>query len=325
MTTAIRIHQPGGPEALTVEDVTVGDPGPGEVRLQHTAVGLNYIDVYHRTGLYPVPELPCTLGLEAAGVVEAVGPDVTDLKVGDRVAYASPPLGAYSGARIMPADRVVPLPATIDDRTAGAMMLQGMTVQYLLRRTYRVAPGPRLLIHAAAGGVGLILCQWANALGAEVIGTVGSPDKAEKARAAGCHHTINYRDEDFVARVGEITGGKGVDVVYDSVGHDTFMKSLDCLAPLGMLVSFGQSSGKVEPFDPGVLSAKGSLFLTRPTLMTYTAKVSDLRAMAAELFDMVESGKVTIDIGQTYPLVDAAQAHRDLEARKTTGSTILLP
>ena len=325
MSKAIRIHQYGGPEALHWEDVDVGDPGPGQIRIRHGAVGLNYIDVYHRTGLYPLPSLPWTLGMEGAGRVEAVGAGVTELQVGDRVAYASPPVGAYAEVRLIAADRVVTLPEAIDDQTAAAMMLQGMTAQYLLRRTYRVQPGDVVLLHAAAGGVGLIASQWARHLGATVIGTVGSDDKAELARAHGCDHVIVYTRENFVERVREITSGQGVAVVYDSVGQATFMGSLDCLRPLGMMVSFGNASGPVQSFDPGLLAAKGSLFLTRPTLMTYTAQRADLVASAAELFQVVASGAVRIEVRQTYPLAEAAQAHRDLEARNTTGSTVLLP
>ncbi len=325
MSKAIRVHQYGGPETLRWEDVEVGDPGPGQIRIRHGAVGLNYIDVYHRTGLYPLPALPWILGMEGAGRVEAVGDGVTEFKVGDRVAYASPPVGAYAEVRLIAADRVVALPETIDDRTAAAMMLQGMTAQYLLRRTYRVQPGDVILLHAAAGGVGLIASQWARQLGATVIGTVGSDDKAELARAHGCHQVIVYTRENFVERVRELTDGRGVAVVYDSVGQATFMGSLDCLRPLGMMVSFGNASGPVPPFDPGLLAAKGSLFLTRPTLMTYTAQRADLVASAAELFEVVASGAVKVEIHQTYPLAEAAQAHRDLEARRTTGSTVLLP
>jgi len=325
MVKAIRIHQPGGPEALVWDEVEVGAPGPGQVRLKQTAVGLNYIDVYHRTGLYPVPALPSTIGLEAAGVVEEVGEGVADLAVGDRVAYASPPIGAYAEARLMPADRLVKLPEQIDERRAAAMMLQGMTVQYLVRRTYRVQPGETVLFHAAAGGVGLIACQWLSRLGATVIGTVGSKEKAALARAHGCHHTIDYREEDFVARVKEITDGDGVPVVYDSVGKDTFEGSLNCLRPFGLMVSFGNASGPVPPFDLGKLAALGSLYITRPTLMTYNARRADLENSAAELFDAVLTGAVKIEVNQTYPLAEAAQAHRDLEARKTTGSTILIP
>jgi NADPH:quinone reductase len=325
MTRAIRIHEPGGPEVLRWEEVEVGKPGDGQVRLAQSAVGLNYIDIYHRTGLYPLPELPATLGLEAAGTVGAVGPGVKDLSPGDRVAYASPPVGAYAEARLMPADRVVRLPDGISDIHAAGMMLQGMTVHYLIRRTYRVQPGDTVLFHAAAGGVGLIACQWLKHLGATVIGTVGSEEKAALARAHGCDHTILYKTENVPERVRDLTGGDGVPVVYDSVGKDTFEGSLDSLAPLGMLVSFGNASGPVPPFNPGVLSAKGSLFLTRPTLMTYTAKREDLVAAAEDLFSVVTSGAVKIEVNQTYPLAEAAQAHRDLEARKTTGSTVLLP
>ncbi len=324
MTRAIRIHQTGGPEVMMWEDVTVPTPGVGEIAVRHTAVGVNFIDVYHRTGLYPM-QLPAVLGLEAAGIVEAVGPEVTDFRPGDRVAYANPPIGAYAERRVMPAHRAVALPATISDTQAAGMMLKGMTAQYLLRRTYPVTAGETILVHAAAGGVGLLLCQWAKHLGATVIGTVGSEDKAALARAHGCDHPIVYSREDFVAGVKDITDGAGVAVVYDSVGQTTFDGSLDCLRPLGMLVSFGQSSGKVPPFDSGVLAAKGSLFLTRPTLMTYTAKRSDLVASASELFDVVTSGAVKIEIAHTYPLAEAAQAHRDLEGRKTTGSIVLLP
>ena len=321
MTKAIRIKKAGGPEVMSWQDVDVGDPGPGEVRLKHTAVGLNYIDVYHRSGLYPL-EYPSGLGLEAAGLVEAVGEGVNDLKKGNRVAYASPPIGAYAEARLMPADRLVKLPAEIEDRQAAAMMLQGMTVQYLIRRTYRVSKGETVLFHAAAGGVGLIACQWLKHLGAAVIGTVGTEEKAETAKAHGCTHTINYSTEDFVERVKEITEGKGVPVVYDSVGKDTFEGSLKCLAPLGMMVTFGNASGPVPPFELGRLGQMGSLFITRPSLMAYTAKREDLLGAANDLFEVVLSGAVKIDINQTYPLAEAAQAHRDLEARKTTGSTI---
>jgi NADPH2:quinone reductase len=323
--TAVRIHQPGGPDALSVETVEVPEPGPGEIRVAHEAVGLNYIDVYHRSGLYPVPALPCTIGMEAAGTVESVGADAGDLQPGDRVAYASPPLGAYSSARTIPADRVVKLPDGIDARTAAATMLKGMTVEYLVRRCFPVKPGQTVLFHAAAGGVGLIACQWLNAIGATVIGTVGSEEKAELARAHGCHHTILYRDEDFVARVREITDGAGVPVVYDGVGKDTWDGSLDCLAPRGTMASFGNASGAVTAFNPALLAQKGSLFLTRPTLMTYTAARGDLVESASALFEKLLDGSVKIEVNQTYPLSQAAQAHRDLEARKTTGSTLLLP
>ncbi len=322
MTHAIRFHQPGGPEVLKWEEVEVAAPGAGQVRLRHTAVGLNYIDTYHRSGAYPVAALPSGLGMEAAGVVEEVGPGVTDLAAGDRVAYASPPVGSYAEARLMPADRLVKLHDAISDAQAAAMMLQGMTVQYLVRRTHRCKAGETVLFHAAAGGVGLIACQWLKELGVTTIGTVGSAEKAELAKAHGCTHVINYREEDFVARVKELTKGEGVPVVYDGVGKDTWAGSLDCLSPLGLMVSFGSASGAVAPFDLGILAQKGSLFLTRPTLMTYTAKRSDLVASANELFDVVRSGAVKIEINQTYPLSAAAQAHRDLEGRKTTGSTI---
>lgn len=325
MSKAIRFHETGGPEALRWEDVTVGEPGSGEVRVRHSAVGLNYIDVYHRSGLYPVAALPSGIGLEGAGVVEAVGPGVTDLEEGDRVAYASPPLGAYSESRLIPADRVVKLPDGIDLKTAAAMMLQGMTVQYLLRRTYRVEAGDSILIHAAAGGVGLIACQWARHLGARVIGTVGNDQKAELARAHGCEHPIVYTRENFTERVKEITEGEGVVAVYDSVGKDTFIGSLDCLRPLGIMVSFGNASGPLAAFDPSLLAARGSLFFTRPSLMHYTAKRDDLVASATELFEVVGCGHVRIEVNQSYPLAEAAQAHRDLEGRKTTGSTVLLP
>ncbi len=321
MTKAIRIKKAGGPDVMSWEDVELGDPGPGEVRVKHTAVGLNYIDVYHRSGLYPL-EYPSGLGLEAAGLVEAVGEGVNDLKKGNRVAYAAPPIGAYAEARIMPADRLVKLPADIDEKQAAAMMLQGMTVQYLIRRTYRVSKGETVLFHAAAGGVGLIACQWLKHLGVTIIGTVGTDEKAEIAQAHGCTHTINYNKGDFAARVKEITEGKGVPVVYDSVGKDTFDGSLQCLAPLGTMVTFGNASGPVPPLDLGRLAAMGSLFITRPTLMTYTAERKDLLGSANELFETVLSGAVKIKVKQTYPLAEAAQAHRDLEARKTTGSTI---
>lgn len=324
MPFAIRMHQAGGPEVMSWEEVEVGDPAPTEARVRHAAVGLNYIDIYHRTGLYPLP-LPSGLGLEAAGVVEAVGTAVTDLRPGDRVAYAGGPVGAYSQVRCLPADRLLKLPAAIDFRTAAAMMLQGLTSAYLLRRTCRVEAGDAVLIHAAAGGVGLIACQWAKALGATVIGTVSNDAKAALATAHGCDHVIHYTREDFARRVREITGGAGVRVVYDGVGKDTFAGSLDSLQTCGMLVSFGNASGPVPPFDPLLLSQKGSLFLTRPTLMHYTAKRADLVALGSELFDVVGAGKVRIEVNQTYPLADVASAHRDLEARKHTGSTVLLP
>ena len=321
MTHAIRIHKPGGPEVLQWEEVDVGEPGPGAIRLRTAAVGLNFIDVYHRTGLYPVP-LPFTPGMEGAGTVEAVGPGVTDLKPGDRVAYAGA-LGGYAEARLIPADRVVKLPAGIADETAAAMMLQGMTVQYLIRRVYPVKAGDTILIHAAAGGVGLILCQWASALGATVIGTVSTEEKAALARANGCHHTILYTQEDFATRVLELTGGAKLPVVYDSIGKDTFMKSLDCLRPRGLMVTFGQSSGPVAPLDLGILGQKGSLCVTRPTLQSFIASKTELQETAKDLFDVVQSGKVKIAVNQTYALKHAAEAHADLEARRTTGSTVL--
>jgi NADPH:quinone reductase len=324
MSYAIRIHQPGGPEALIWEAVDVPAPAAGEVTLQHHAIGLNFIDVYHRNGLYPLP-LPSGIGLEAAGVVTALGAGVSEVQVGDRVAYAGVPIGAYAEVRNIPAHRLLKLPAVIDFKTGAAMMLQGLTAAYLLRRTYRVQAGDPVLIHAAAGGVGLIACQWAKALGATVIGTVGSPAKAAIAKAHGCDHVIDYNCENFTERVREITGGEGVAVVYDGVGKDTFAGSLDCLRPMGMLVTYGNASGPVPPLDLLQLSQKGSLFVTRPTLMHYTAKREDLVALGTELFDIVAAGKVRIEVNQTYALQDAAQAHRDLEARKTTGSTILLP
>lgn len=321
MTHAIRIHKTGGPEVLQWEEIEVGAPKAGEVRLRHTAVGLNYIDVYHRTGLYPLP-LPFVPGMEAAGIVEEVGEGVADLKIGDRVAYASA-IGAYTEARVIAADRVVKIPAAIDDRTAAAMMLQGMTARYLIRDIYKVGPGDTILIHAAAGGVGLIVCQWAAALGATVIGTVSSDEKAALAKANGCHHPIVYTREDFHARLLEITGGEKLPVVYDSVGKDTFMKSLDCLRPRGIMALFGSSSGPVPLFDLSLLSQKGSLMVTRPTLATFVANKHLLEENSSDLFDAVSSGKVKIHVNQTYPLRNAAQAHHDLEARKTTGSTVL--
>lgn len=323
MTKAIRIHQTGGPEVMRWEDVEVPPPGPGQVLLRQAAAGVNFIDVYHRTGLYPVP-LPAVLGMEGAGVVEAVGPDVAELRPGDRVAYANPPIGSYAERRLIPAHRLVALPPAISAVQAAGMMLKGMTAQFLLRRTHRVAAGETILVHAAAGGVGLLLCQWAHHLGATVIGTVGSETKAALARAHGCDHPILYTNEDFVARVKEITDGAGVDVVYDSVGLTTFAGSLDCLRPLGLMVSFGQSSGSVPAFEPGLLAAKGSLFFTRPSLMTYTARRADLVASAAELFEAVLAGWVKIEVGHTYPLAEAARAHGDLEARRTTGSSVLV-
>jgi NADPH2:quinone reductase len=300
-------------------------PGPGEALVKHAAVGLNYIDIYFRTGLYKPPALPATIGMEGAGTVEAVGEGVTDLKPGDRVAYATAPIGAYAQYRTLKADRLVKLPDAIGFEMAAAMMLQGMTAEYLLRRTFKVQPGQTILIHAAAGGVGLIMCQWAKHLGATVIGTVSSDEKAALAKAHGCDHPIVYTREDFQARVKEITGGKMLPVVYDSVGRETFMKSLDCLAPLGLMVSFGNASGAVPPFEIGLLAAKGSLFLTRPTLASYTAKREDLAASAAALFEVVQKGAVKIEVNQRFPLKDAAEAHRALEGRRTTGSTVLIP
>ncbi len=323
MPKAIVMQQTGGPECLLWQDVEVGEPGPGEARIRQTAVGLNYIDVYVRTGAYPLLKLPGTPGMEAAGVVEAVGDGVSHIKPGDRVAYGTV-LGAYAEQRIAPADRLVPIAEGVEDRTAAAMMLKGMTAEYLLHRTTQVKPGDTVLMHAAAGGVGLILCPWAKHIGATVIGTVGSDEKAALAKAHGCDHTIVYSREDFVGRVEEITGGKGVQKVFDGVGKDTFQGSFDCLAPMGHLVSFGQSSGPVEPVTTALLAQK-SATLSRPSLFHYTAAPGDLRNVAANLMDVVAKGVVKIEIGQTYPLAEAAQAHRDLEARKTTGSTVLLP
>ena len=325
MSKAIVISQTGGPEVLRWVDYDPGQPGPGEVRLRHEAVGLNFIDVYHRTGLYPLPSLPAVPGMEGSGTVEAVGDGVTEVAAGDRVAYAGLPPGAYAQVRRIPADRLVKLPESITTHQAAAMMLQGMTARYLLRGCFDVKAGDTILIHAAAGGVGSIVCQWAKHLGATVIGTVGSEEKAATATANGCDYPILYTKEEFVARVKEITNDRGVDVVYDSVGQATFMKSLDCLRPLGTMVSFGQSSGPVAPLELGLLSAKGSLFLTRPTLMTYTARREDLLTHARDLFEVVDKGVVKVEIRQTYPLSDAARAHRELEGRRTTGSSILLP
>jgi NADPH2:quinone reductase len=325
MSKAIRIYETGGPEVMRWETDDPGKPAAGEALVRHEAVGLNFIDVYHRTGIYPLPELPAVPGMEGAGIVEATGEGVSEVAVGDRVAYAGLPPGAYAEIRRMPANRLVRLPDAISYEQGAAMMLQGMTARYLLRGCYDVKAGTTLLIHAAAGGVGLIVCQWAHYLGATVIGTVGSQEKADLAGALGCDHPILYNQEDFAERTREITAGKGVDVVYDSVGQATFMKSLDCLRPMGMMVSFGQASGLVPPFDPGLLSAKGSLFLTRPTLMTYTAERKALLEHARDLFAVVETGAVKIEVRQTYPLAEAARAHQDLEARKTTGSTVLLP
>jgi NADPH2:quinone reductase len=301
-----------------------GKPGEGEALVRHEAIGLNFIDVYHRTGMYPLPQLPATIGMEGAGVVEAVGKEVTAVQKGDRVAYAGVP-GAYAEVRKIPADRLVKLPDNIDSRTAAAMMLQGMTARYLLAGCYQAKEGDTVLIHAAAGGVGSIAVQWASHLGVTVIGTAGSKEKIELAKANGCTHAINYEEEDFLERVIELTSGRGVDAVYDSVGQATFMRSLDCLKPMGIMVSFGQASGKVEPFDITTLAGKGSLFLTRPSLMDYTREREDLLAHAEDLFEVVSEGGVKINIGQTYELSEAEQAHRDLEHRKTTGSTVLLP
>ena len=321
MTHAIRIHEAGAPETLKWEEVDVGDPGPGQVKIRQEAAGLNFIDVYHRTGLYP-QELPFTPGVEGAGVVEAVGANVTNVKQGDRVAYAGP-IGGYAEERLIDAERLVKLPDNISCEQAAGMMLQGMTAQMLLRSIYRVNDGDTILVHAAAGGVGLIMCQWAAALGATVIGTVSTEEKAELARANGCAHPILYTSQDFVAEVNRIMNGGKLPVVYDSVGRDTFMKSLDCLRPRGLMVSFGNASGPPDPMPPNVLAQKGSLYLTRPTLYNYTATRAELEQSAAELFDVVSSGKVKIEIKQRFPLKDAAEAHRQLEARKTTGSTIL--
>lgn len=323
MTHAIRIHQTGGPEVLRWEEVEIGPPGPGEVRLRHTAIGLNFIDTYHRSGLYPLP-LPAIPGSEGAGVVEEIGAGVLEVKPGDRVAYAGP-VGAYAEERLVPAHRLVQLPEDVDDRGAAAAMLKGMTARYLLRRTHRVEAGETILLHSAAGGVGLIAAQWAKSLGATVIGTVSTEAKAALAREAGCDHVVVTAHESFVARVKEITGGSGVRVVYDAVGKDTFEGSLDCLAPLGLMVSFGNASGPVPPISPLLLAQKGSLFLTRPTLMTYTARREDLLATAADLFAVIRSGAVKVRIDATFPLREAAAAHAALEGRRTTGSTVLLP
>ncbi len=325
MSIAVQIRQPGGPEQLQIVDVPVGEPGPGEVRIRHHAVGLNFIDVYHRTGLYPLP-LPATIGMEGAGVVEAMGPGVTHLAVGDRVAYASQPPGSYCERRVMPAQCVCKLPDGIGFETGAAMMLKGLTAQYLLKKVRPVeglAPGDHVLFHAAAGGVGLIACQWARHLGLQLIGTAGTDAKCQLALANGAAHAINYRTEDFAARVREITGGKGVKVVCDSVGKDTWDKSLDCLRPFGLMASFGNASGPVPPFSPAILGAKGSLYVTRQTLFTHIATRESTQAMADDLFAVVLSGAVKIHIEQRYPLAQVQQAHRDLEARKTTGCTIL--
>jgi NADPH2:quinone reductase len=324
MAKAIRIHETGGPEVLRLEDVAVGDPGPGEARVRHAASGVNFIDTYHRTGLYKMP-LPFTLGVEGAGVVEAVGSGVSHVKAGDRVAYSGGPPGGYSERRVMPADRLVRVPSEIPDDQAAGMMLKGLTVWYLVRKTYRVQKGETVLWHAAAGGVGLIACQWLRALGVTTIGTVGSDEKAKLAKAHGCDHTIVYTREDFAKRVRELTNGAGVPVVYDAVGKTTFAGSIDSLRPRGLMVSFGNASGPTGPIDPLILSTKGSLYLTRPTLANYTATRADLEEGTGELFEMVRSGKVKIQVTAKYPLADAAKAHRDLESRKTTGSIVLIP
>ncbi|MDE1972784.1 MAG: quinone oxidoreductase [Hyphomicrobiales bacterium] len=325
MVAAVRVHKVGGPEVLTYEQIDVPAPAAGQVRVKQHAIGVNFVDVYFRIGLYPAPGgLPFVAGNEAAGEVVEVGPGVSDFKGGDRVAYVQGP-GCYAAERNVPADRVVKLPADISYEQAAGLMLKGLTAQYLLRRTFKVEKGMNVLMHAAAGGVGLLLCQWAKHLGATVIGTVGSKEKAELARANGCDHTILYRDEDFIARVKEITAGKLCDVVYDGIGKATFPGSLDCIRPLGMFVSFGSASGQIEAFNINILQAKGSLFATRPTLNTYAAKREDLLAMSADLFAVVGSGAVKIPINQTYPLRDAAKSHRDLESRATTGSSILIP
>ena len=324
MPNAIRIHQTGGPEVLQWESVAVLEPGPGEARVRHTAVGLNYIDTYHRSGLYKLP-LPSGIGVEAAGVVEAVGPGVIDISKGDRVAYGGHSPGSYAEVRVMPADKLVKLPDNVSDRSAATLMLKGLTVQYLFRQTFPLKGGETVLFHAAAGGVGLIACQWARALGVTLIGTVGSDEKAALAKANGCAHTIVYTRENFVERVKEITGGKGVPVVYDSIGKDTFPGSLDCLKPRGLFVSFGSSSGPIAAFDIGLLVQKGSLFATRPSIAGYAVTRQDLLRMADEMLALVKAGKIVSEARQTYALKDAAQAHRDLEARKTTGATLLLP
>ena len=323
MSHAIRIHQTGGPDVLTWEEIDVPVPGAGEALIRQTASGLNYIDVYHRSGLYPVPSMPAVIGSEGAGVVEAIGDGVSEVDVGDRVAYCMS-IGSYAQRRLVPSRLLVRLPEEITDAQAAAMMLKGCTVQYLLRRAYRLQADQTILFHAAAGGCGLIACQWAKHLGATVIGTVGTPEKAELAKAHGCDHAIVYTQENFVEWVKTLTNGEGVPVVFDSVGKDTFMDSLDCLQPRGMMVSFGNASGAVEPFSPGVLAAKGSLYLTRPTLATYMRTRAEIEEMTTELFDVVSAGAVRVEVNQSYALEDAAQAHRDLERRQTTGSTVLL-
>ena len=324
MPRAIRVHQAGGPESMQFEEVAVGEPGPGEARVRHTAIGVNYLDTYHRSGAYKVA-YPITLGMEGAGVVEAVGPGVTDIKPGERVAYCTGTPGSYSEARVMPADRLVPLPQGVSERTAASIMLKGLTVQYLFRQTRELKAGETILFHAAAGGVGLIACQWARALGVTMIGTVGSDEKAELAKANGCAQTIVYTRENFVERVKALTGGKGVPVVYDGVGKDTFPSSLDCLMQRGLFVSYGNASGLIAPFDIMLLSQKGSLYVTRPTLFTYAQPRANLLAMSRELFEMVQAGKIRVEPSKTYALADASVAHRDLHARATTGSVLLIP
>ena len=324
MSSAIRIHQTGGPEVLQWEEIDVGDPGPGEVRLRHTAIGVNYIDTYHRSGLYPVP-MPATIGREAAGIVDAVGPGVTEFAAGDRVTYCTGSLGTYAEARIAPVERLIKLPDGITDAQAASMMLKGLTVQYLFRRTYPLKAGDTILFQAAAGGVGLIACQWAKALGVTMIGTVGSDEKAEIAKAHGCTHTIVYTRENFTERTRELTGGKGVPVAYDGVGKDTFMGSLDSLAKFGLLVNFGNASGPVANLNTGLLAQKGSLYVTRPTLDTYAGTRAELLAMADDLFNLVIAGKIRVEPSKIYALKDAADAHRELESRRTTGSIILVP
>ena len=324
MVHAIRIHEHGGPEVLRWDEIEVGEPGPGQVRIRQTAVGLNYIDTYHRSGAYKLPDLPAVIGMAGTGVVEALGPNVTTLKVGDRVGYAMS-IGAYAESRLIAADRLVPLPSWLDDQATAATLLQGLTAQYLLRSTYVVQPGDTILVQAAAGGVGLLLCSWARHLGATVIGTVGSAEKAELAKAHGCHHTIDYTRENFVNRVKDLTDGQGVPVVYDGVGRTTFLDGLDCLRPRGLMVLFGAASGAPAPLDLGLLASKGSLYVTRPTLATYTAKREDLMASAADLLDAVKNGGVTFTVNQRFALKDTAEAHRALEARETTGSTVLVP
>jgi len=325
MTQAIRFHETGGPDTLVWDTVSVGDPGMGEVRLRHTAIGLNFIDTYHRTGLYPVPALPCIPGLEGVGVVEAVGDGVEGLRIGDRVGYPAGPIGAYAESRLIPADNIVPIPDTVSDEDAAALLLKACTVEFLVERLFPVKAGDTVLFHAAAGGVGTLACQWLSALGATVIGTVGNDEKAALAKANGCTHTINYTEEDFQARVMDITDGKGVPVVYDSVGKATFMKSLDCLKPRGMMVTFGNATGPVDPVPPGLLSQKGSLFLTRPTLMHYVAERHELEQATNRVFEMIASGKLTANIGQRFALREAGAAHTALESRATQGQTILLP